>query len=466
VRVVLIEPAPADHHVFSGWPFPRLGLPLLGTLLRSAGHDVTVYCEEFRPLEPEDYIDALEADLIGLSTTTSTAPRAYALGDRFRSEGKKVVIGGSHVTFIPDEALGHADYCVLGEGERALAELARRLEARESLAGVPGLAYHEGGRPVMQGRAPFVKDLDGLPAPDLSLIKGYEKLRIKPVQTSRGCPHNCTFCSVTGMFGRAYRVRSVERVLDDLEPYRDGWVFFYDDHFCANKRRTKELLAGMMDRRMNIRFTAQVRAEIAKDLELVRMMKRAGCYAVFVGFESACQETLDAYNKGQTVAELAESVRVLKANGIKIHGMFVFGSDRDGPRTIKTTTRWALRSPIDTVQFMILTPLPGSQFYVEVDEAKRILTKNWSLYDGAHVVFKPWRMSPYELQRAMTRGMERFYDLARCVRSVWDRNWFTAVLRWRGRRVLKDWERANRDFLSRFNPLFERVPALATARSG
>ena len=483
-KVTLIEPKPAGYHVYSRIALPRLGLPLLGAMLKKRGVDVAVYCQGFHEI---DYADVLSSDLVGISTTTSTAPEGYKIAQRAREAGIPVVIGGSHVTFLPDEALQHADFCVRGEGEYTLLELVDAIESGSGFASVAGLSYRIGDETRHNPPRGLVQDLDSLPFPDLSLIRGREKVKLTPVATSRGCPYNCNFCSVIKMFGRGCRHRSVENVLDELRYLNPATVFFYDDNFAGDKQRTKLLLDRMLSEGITPNWTAQVRADIARDKELLALMKRSNCYILYVGFESVNPATLKEFNKRQSVQEIAEAVRIIHEHGIMIHGMFVFGAENDDVSSLRGATDFALRTGIDTVQFMTLTPLPGTQYFEEMERDDRLLTRDWNLYDGQHVVYQPRKMSPYELQKETFKAMKRFYSVYECVKMLAGPEFvkFAARFnlsiimgRWRSARrqlhaamlrcfyrayghvLIRQWEAANKDFGERIKALAEKARSL------
>lgn len=223
-RIVFIEPRSPDRHIFSRYPLPRLGSIILGTLLEREGRYVKVYVEEMGDL---DLKEAFNADLVGISTITSTAPRAYAIADQLRKRGVPVVFGGVHATFLPDDALDHADYVLRGEAEDSMPKLIAALEEGRGLESVPGLSFRVGGHTFHNPGMGQVQDLDSLPIPDFSMVMGKKNMKVFPIQTSRGCPFNCNFCTVTEMFGRAYRYRSKENVLRELRAIPQGKVVFF-----------------------------------------------------------------------------------------------------------------------------------------------------------------------------------------------------------------------------------------------
>ncbi len=428
-KVTLIEPRPPGCHVYSRFALPRLGLPILGAMLKKNGMDVSIYCQDIHPIDIEE---VLASELVGISTTTSTAPEAYRIAKLVKQAGIPVVMGGSHVTFLPDEALEHADFCVRGEGEHTFSELIDAIDANSGFDSINGLSYRVGTDVYHNPDRGLIKDLDSLPFPDLSLIKGQEKIALDPIITSRGCPYDCSFCSVTPMFGRACRYRDTEQVIEELRNTKRKMTFFYDDNFCSNRDRTKTLLDRMLSEGICRPWCAQVRADVVRDRELIKLFAESGCWVLYIGFESASAETLAEYNKHQSIEEMAEAVRILHENQILVHGMFVLGADSDNTQGIRGTVDFAMKNGVDTAQFMALTPLPGTVYYNELVRQNRLLTRDWQLYDGHHVVYQPRRISSYELQREAFRAMKRFYSLRECAKMLigFDFAKFIAVLNW------------------------------------
>ncbi|HOT23853.1 MAG TPA: radical SAM protein [Thermoleophilia bacterium] len=456
MKIRLIEPEPPGMNVWSKVFLPRLGLPIIGAALKAAGHDVLIYSPQMAPV---DWDDVRSADLVGLSTTTSTAETAYEIADEMRARSIPVVIGGSHVTFLADEALDHVDYVARGEGgEQLMLELVDALEGRRDLASIAGLSYHDDGTVVHNPARPRCPDLDELPFPDLGLIVGAEKkLSTMPIMTSWGCPFACNFCSVTAMFGRKYRFRSAESVIAEIEEKRPKRIFFYDDNMAADRKRLKQLLTMMIERGLVIPWSAQVRTDVVRDPELLDLMRRSGCELVYLGLESVNQATLDAFDKAQTVADVERAIKVLHEYGIRSHGMFVLGADTDTVETVRDTVKFAMKNHIDTVMLNILTPLPGTPQFEDLDAAGRIFDKRWHLYDAHHVVFTPAQMTPYELQMEVLRGYMRFYSLRQWLRYVFTFRFTKQLLfhSW-GMVIIRNWRRDERN--KAFIEAIKRLP--------
>jgi len=422
MNIRLIEPKAPGINVFDQALLPRLGLPLIGRVLRDAGHDVRIYVETLAPI---DWADVARADLVGFSATTATVPTAYEMAGRVRKLGIPTVIGGSHVTFLPDEALDHCDLVVCGEGQTTILELVAALQGERDYAGIAGLSYHDAaGHKVHNAPRPHCpqEEFTALPAPDLSLIVGQERMTNVPIMTQWGCPFDCDFCSVIQMFGRKVRARKIEDVLTDLETYRNrGAVFFYDDNFVVSKERTRTLLRAMIERGLTMPWSAQMRAEVVYkdkragtlDEELLGLMRDSGCQMVYCGFESVNPATLEVYNKHQDVQTIRDAMHAFHTYGIRVHGMFVLGSDADEVSTLAQTADFALENQIDTVQFLMLTPCPGTAFYDRLAAEGRLLSSDWSLYDGHNCLLQPAKMTPYELQMGTYKAMARFYSARR-----------------------------------------------------
>ncbi len=426
-KIALIEPCGSANHVFSSVRMPRLGLPLLGTILHNAGYTVSLHTGKSTALP---WTKILGSDLVGISTTSSTSSEAYRIAGYLRTHRIPVVIGGIHATFYPEEALNYADYVVRGEADHTFLELVRAILDKGHPGAVPGVSFRDGETFIHNPLPEHPVNLDDLPAPDFSLYGPRPPFRSVPVMTSRGCPYNCIFCSVTAMFGRRYRFRSTDLVLEELARYHGRPVFFCDDNFTANARRSKELLRGLLDHEIRLGgWGAQVRVEVARDAEMMELLQRAGCRILYVGLESINPATLESYNKGQTVEDVRYFVERCHDYRMRVHGMFVFGGEEDTVEIMPRTADFALQSRIDSVQFATLTPLPGTPLFEQLDREQRIFTYNWDLYDGLHAVFQPHGMSAKQLQNGSITAMKRFYGLRHLFQNVRLTGWGSVFYR-------------------------------------
>jgi radical SAM superfamily enzyme YgiQ (UPF0313 family) len=439
-KLVFVEPKSTHLHIYSRVCIPRLGSVLLGTIMRDKGYDVRVYIEDIQAI---DMNEVLSADLVAVSAITSTAPQSYKLADMVRKAGAVVVMGGTHTSFMPEEGLGHADFVVRGEGEFAFQELVDAIQRGDGFEQIQNLSYRGAdGHVVNNPERPKIPNLDVNPIPDYHLISGWKPGGVISVATSRGCPFSCTFCSVPGMYGHAFRTHSIERVLQELQVHKGNmYTFFADDIFTANKKRVKELLKGMIARDLTPQWGAQVRTETVDDPELLAMMRDSNCFNVYVGFESINPRTLKLFQKKQDLAKIERSIDRFHAHKIRIHGMFVVGSDEDDLETIDATAEFALKHDIDSVQFMILTPIPGSPdwdtLYAKGD--KYVINRNWTFYDGHHAVHQPRRMSPWELQRGAIDGMAKFYSWRGIMKKLMKGDLYYTAIRFWGKKMIRQW---------------------------
>jgi radical SAM superfamily enzyme YgiQ (UPF0313 family) len=449
-KIVFIEPKAPNLHIFSKFKLPRLGLYILGTLAMQRGWEIEIVYEEMQKI---DFSKIESSDLVGISTITSTAPRAYTIADKIRQMGIPVIMGGPHVSFLTEEALGHSDFVIRGEGEEALLAFFDAWEGKAEYENVPNLSFKANGKIIHNPMGPSTTDLDKLPFPDLSQLKFNPKdlagYRTIPMQTSRGCPFDCAFCSVTSMFGKRYRFRSTQNIIDELRLYNDkkNIIFFYDDNFAANPKHTKELLYAMIEENFKFKWTTQVRVDVAKDLELVKLMKRAGCHTLYIGFESVNPDSLKEMKKKQTVEEIKYAVKVLKRHKIHIHGMFVYGFDEDDWKTVKKTVKFAKKTKLNSTQFLILTPLPGSEFFNKLVKQGRIMLTDWSLYDAHHAVFMPSRLSLARLQKAQIFSHKKFYSLFEIIKKFIRGKWIDFGLARYARNLNRSWKKKNKKFL-------------------
>lgn len=376
---------------FEGFSFgfheklPLIGPLYLATFLKNLGYKVSYFKESLKNFN----IEKIKADFLCITAMTSTAKRAYEICRIFKKNNpdSKVVLGGVHPTFMQNEALKYADYVVLGEAEDIIKDI---VEGK----------YKKG---IIYGSK--TENLDELPFPDLNLISS--NIKVAPVSTSRGCPYNCTFCSVTEMFGRKFRFRSPESIIEELKGIKSKEIFFYDDNFCADKERAKTILKLMIENKINKSWWSQTRVDVAKDEELLKLMSETNCNKLVIGLESVNPKTLELYNKHQELRDIENCIKKLHDYNIKIYGMFVLGSDFDTEKTIDETFDFCRKLDIDIPQFSALTPLPGTKIFNQFEKENRLLTKDWDFYDFVHVVYKPKLMTAYNFQKKLFDALER-----------------------------------------------------------
>jgi len=442
-RIALVESGNTSTHVFSRTYLPRAGIPTLGAILKNLGFQCDIFFESMSPIDEEKI---RSYDVVGISSITCTIDEAYRLADSLKRTGNIIVMGGPHVTFLPAEALGHCDYVVLGEGDKTFPALVAALEKNESPHEIRGLAYRLDGGGIQNTGKSDVVDFAGLPSPDFSLAPQIKPGKIPPIMTtSRGCPHNCTFCSVTAMFGRKYRFKSSEQVIDELRPVNHRSVCFGDDNFFANPHRTKSLLKAMISNdSVPLRWSGEMAVKAAFDEELLGLMRDTHCRIVYVGIESVDPDSLKRLGKAHEMEMTTQCIENLHRYGIGIHGMFVVDPD-DTPETVENIVDYAIETDIDTIQICSLIPFPGTKSYNE--HLGRLLHRNWRYYEGMHVVVEPKHCSAYDMQMAIVRQMLRFYSIKRVIRAYRKGRGWRVKYRAGGRYLMRKWVRENARYI-------------------
>lgn len=344
----------------------------------------------------------LAADLIGITVITGTAPRAYELSRHFRSRGIPVVLGGPHVTLVPEESSRHADAIVTGYAERSWPLLLRDFAA---------------GR--MQKRYAQGEDftLDDSPIPRRDLLDGRKYLTQAVFEATRACAHACEFCVAPTAWGRKQFQKPIERVVADIRSVGQRRVIFIDLNLISDRTYAERLFTALIP--LEINWFGLSTSLIGRDPDLMALMAKSGCKGLLIGFETISKGSLgDAGKKFNDPTHYDQLVRDLHRHGISIQGCFVFGLDHDTPDAFDETARFAIDAAIDLPRFSILTPFPGTPLHNRLATQSRLLTRNWELYDGQHVVFQPKHMSVQELQEGHERTWRNVYSLGNIARRL------------------------------------------------
>lgn len=393
-RLLLVAPS---HRTGKKALFPPLALGVVAALT-PGDWEVTIVDEAVEPVEFDR-----PADLVGITAMTPTAPRAYELADAFRQRGRQVVLGGMHPSALPEEAAAHADAVVVGEAEGVWEEVLRDA-ARRRLRGI----YRSAERPA----------LEGLPVPRRDLYRPGAYLCTATVQTSRGCPFSCDFCSVTRFFGRTYRWRPVEEIVSEVKALGQKIVFFVDDNIFGAPARARELFRQLVPLRIN--WVGQSSINIARNPDLLRLAARSGCRGLFVGLESLAADNLRQMGKSllNRVEDYREAIARIQGHGIGVEGAFIFGLDGDDPGVFRRTVRFARRLGLAAAQFGILTPFPGTPLRERLEQEGRIVDNGWSRYTISNVVYRPAGMAPEVLQSGFDWAYRSFYSYASIARRL------------------------------------------------
>jgi radical SAM superfamily enzyme YgiQ (UPF0313 family) len=414
LKIRLIDPA-YDHPFFSHsqkvikniW-FARLTLTTLAALT-PPDIEVKITDENVEPIDFEE-----DVDLVGVTGMVMHAPRAYHIAQRFRQRGIPVVMGGPHASSRPDEAKEHVDAVVVGEAENVWKGL---IEDQK----------HGCLKPFYKADA--YCSMEGFPRPRLDLLRKDAYMTVNCVQTSRGCPHQCDFCHVTHFFGKTYRCRPVEEVIDEVRRLEGEFVVFIDDNIAGNRRYAKELFIRLKP--LKKKWASQASMTLTRDPELLRLAAESGCVSLFIGVESLSPENLKDVNKSfNQVPQYEEAIRVLHDHDIMILAGFIFGLDHDDEGVFERTLRFCERNRIELPSFFILTPLPGTPLFQRIESQGRLLHKDWAQYNGATVVFEPKLMTEETLQRGFNWVCKEVYSWRSILKRVFhpQQRFFTRTL--------------------------------------
>jgi len=368
--------------------FPPLGLATLAAYLDS-DVEISLQDEHVEKLDLDD-----QPDLVIIQVYITNAYRAYQIADHYRARGSYVLLGGLHVTSLPDEAAPHADTIFLGPGEHTFPQFLQDLAT-----GTPQRRYESA-----------VRTLEGIPPIRRDLIKRHRYLVPNSIVVSRGCPHHCTFCYKDGFFegGRSFYTQVVDDALAEIERLPGRHLYFLDDHLFGNTRFARELFRGMKGMGRIFQGAATVDSILRDDV--VEEAAAAGLRSLFVGFETLSNSGLAGAGKRQNLGRsYREVVRRLDSLGIMINGSFVFGLDGDDGDVFRRTVDWAVEVGITTATFHILTPYPGTALFTDMAAQDRVVTRNWDLYDTRNVVYRPTRLSPEDLKRGYDWAYQEFY---------------------------------------------------------
>ncbi|NWF92503.1 MAG: radical SAM protein [Syntrophaceae bacterium] len=414
LKIRLIDPAYDDPFIAHSpkviktiW-FARLTLTTLAALTPS--HiDVKITDENVEPIDFEE-----DVDLVGLTGMVMHAPRAYEIARRFRQRGVPVVMGGPHASSLPSEAKAHVDAVVIGEAENIWKGLIEDLEK---------------GRLKPFYKADAYCTMKGIPPPRIDLLCKDAYMTVNCVQTTRGCPHQCDFCHVTHFFGKTYRCRPVEEVIEEVERLDGEFIVFVDDNIAGNPPYAKELFTRLKP--LKKKWASQASLTLTRNPELLRLAAESGCVSLFVGVESLSSENLKEVHKSfNQVDRYEEAMRSLHDHDIMILAGFIFGLDHDDEGVFERTLRFCEKNRIELPSFFILTPLPGTPLFQRMESEGRLLHKDWSKYNGATVVFRPKLMTEETLQQGFNWVCKEGYSWRSILRRVFhpQQRFFTRLL--------------------------------------
>ena len=378
--------------------FPPLGLATLAAFT-SEEDEAQIVDQHVQKLNLDD-----EPDIVSIQVYITNAYRAYKIADHYRAKGVFVILGGLHVTSLPEEARKHADAISLGPGEESFP---RFLED-----------FRKGRQHVASTYVSQTRSLLGIPKMRRDLIERRLYLVPNSIVVSRGCPHHCDFCYKDAFFegGKSFYTQALDDSLAEINDLPGRHLYFLDDHLFGNRQFARDLFRGMHGMRRIFQGAATVDSILEGDL--IEEAAVAGMRSIFIGFESLTEENLSLSNKRQNLNRSYDAVvNKLHDLGIMINGSFVFGLDGDKQDVFERTVEWAINSGITTSTFHIATPYPGTRFYSSMKDQGRLLTNNWDLFDTRHVTFEPRGMNKETLKNGYDWAYKSFYSWNSILRS-------------------------------------------------
>lgn len=394
MKVKLILPALAEAESPFWRPikyslFPPLGLATLAAYL-SPDDEIDLQDQHVETLNLYD-----NPDLVIIQVYITNAYRAYQIADHYRKQGVYVILGGLHVTSLPDEAAPHADTIFLGPGEETFPQFLRDFRNK-----CPKKIYFSS-----------IRTLDKIPPIRRDLIKRSKYLVPNSIVVTRGCPHHCTFCYKDAFFegGKGFYTQIVDDALAEIDRLPGRHLYFLDDHLLGNAKFAAELFDGMKG--MNRVFQGAATVDSILRGNLIEKAAEAGLRSLFVGFETFSPANLKQSNKKQNLQkDYIKAVNRLHSLGIMINGSFVFGLDEDDKDVFKRTVDWGVQNAITTSTYHILTPYPGTKLFNDMEQQGRILTRNWDMYDTRNVVYQTTNLTAEELKAGYDWAYKEFYS--------------------------------------------------------
>lgn len=402
LKIALLAPAGAMHRYSGSFGkslhYAPLTLTTLAALIPEDVEAEVVIYDETAGKIPLD----IDAELIGITCITGTSPRCYAYADYFRKKGKTVFLGGVHPSLMPEEAAQHGDVIFTGFSEQTFPQF-----IHDYIKGDYRKIYRQNDDFTIEGR----------PTPRRELLNSKRYITTKTVEAIRGCCHTCTFCAYPAAFGRTVYKRPVKEIVAEIEALNTRHVLFPDVNLITDRSYAIELFTALIP--LKVMWLGLVTSSIGIDEELITVFRKSGCKGLLIGFESITQESQQYIHKGvNRVDSYVELMKKLHDNGILVQGCFAFGGDEEDESVFDRTVEMIIKAKIDLPRYSILTPFPGTQYYVQLEREGRIFEHNWAMYDVEHCVFVPKRMTVEQLMEGTDRAWRATYSTSNILKRL------------------------------------------------
>lgn len=420
MNVLLISPkvmVPGLESLLGGYTIGG-GILYIAAAVRQAGHNVSL------ELGNEDNIISLikkhSPEVVGVTCLTATYPTAKNVINLIKKYDPAVltVLGGHYATFMTKEIFSecNVDYILRGEGEIAFPKLLKEIETGNTYSIIEGIAFRKMNKIYNEKSYTLLKDIDTLPHPAIDLVPKEIKNFTPMIHTSRGCPHRCSFCSISAFYDGKWRARKTENIIAEIEAYASRGVkrfSFSDDNLTADTKRVRNICDELKNKGLDdLKWRCLSRVDsIYKDPGMIDKMADSGCTSMSLGIESGVQEIIDSYKKNITLSHVEEAVKIMNDSSI-FHGWYMIigsGDEFDTPKYIEKNIDFMKKVKFDVLQISILTPFPGTEFYAKMVAENRLLHKNWNKYDCTRCVYQPLHMTPEQIEQYYIKAYKTLY---------------------------------------------------------